>query len=311
MTFRKVNNRRAAIEKRREPGAHPLSKLSARNIETTDVANDDNTTILTTLCTFHSHIMCFLRHNKCVYKVVFTGGLRRRTSVTRLLSPVLLLKVFGVEWSRAAEQRHLTGRHLGVQRGVRVNEGLDQLRRRTHLVLHQEGQERRIRAGPTIAAPQSNLSVWRRWVRFQRQPHLLLFDVAGGNVDVDGVLVVHEAAHAGHGRVEQALLLVEGPLLLSVWQGAGVGQEVHVRHLEVAHACGATPHAGGQRVKGQGVCSFQAWLLFTWNVNLAFILQVCPSQVAVERHRPIALGILSDFLRVGQVFHSARRGESE
>lgn len=84
-------------------------------------------------------------------------------------------------------------------------------------------------------------------MKLQTRTHLLLSDVVGGNVDVDSVLVIHKAAHPGHGCVEQAFFLVEGPLLLSVWQGTGVGQEVHVGHLEVADTCGATRHTDVQR----------------------------------------------------------------
>lgn len=41
-------------------------------------------------------------------------------------------------------------------------------------------------------------------------------------------------------------------------------------------------------------------------MNLAFVFQICPSQVAVEGHCPVTLGIFPHFLRVGQVLHPVR-----
>lgn len=43
----------------------------------------------------------------------------------------------------------------------------------------------------------------------------------------------------------------------------------------------------------------------TWNVDLALVFQVCPSQVSVERHGAIALWLCADLLGVGQVLHAA------
>lgn len=44
----------------------------------------------------------------------------------------------------------------------------------------------------------------------------------------------------------------------------------------------------------------------TWDVDLDFVLQVCPSQVAVERHGPVTLWVGPQPLWVGQVLHAER-----
>ena len=69
------------------------------------------------------------------------------------------------------------------------------------------------------------------------QLNLLLVDVSAWQVDVDGVLVVYNSAHTRHWGVQQALLLIQGPLLLRLWERTGVGQEADVRHAKVPHTC--------------------------------------------------------------------------
>ena len=58
--------------------------------------------------------------------------------------------------------------------------------------------------------------------------------VASAEVDVDGVLVVNDAADAGHRRVNRLLLLDQGSLLQSFRQRARIGQISDVVHAEVA-----------------------------------------------------------------------------
>lgn len=48
----------------------------------------------------------------------------------------------------------------------------------------------------------------------------------------------------------------------------------------------------------------------TWDVDLAFVLQVCPSQVAIQRHGPVTLRLGPYFLRVSQVLHSGSRSRT-
>lgn len=72
--------------------------------------------------------------------------------------------------------------------------------------------------------------------------HLLLLDMVSRKVYIHSILVVHQPTDPSHGCVEQTFLLIEGSLLLSIWQRTGVRQEVHVCHLKVPNTCGATPH---------------------------------------------------------------------
>ena len=58
--------------------------------------------------------------------------------------------------------------------------------------------------------------------------------MASAEVDVDGVLVVNDAADAGHRRVNRLLLLDQGSLLQSLRQRARIGQISDVVHAEVA-----------------------------------------------------------------------------
>ncbi len=64
-----------------------------------------------------------------------------------------------------------------------------------------------------------------------------LIDVVRRKVNVHSVLVVHDPPDPGHGCIEQTFLLVQRPLLLSVWQWTRVWQEVHIRHLKVSYTC--------------------------------------------------------------------------
>lgn len=69
--------------------------------------------------------------------------------------------------------------------------------------------------------------------------------VAPPQVDVNGVLVVHDTPNPSHGGVEQSLLLVQGTLLLLLRQWTRVRQEAHVAHGKVPHTCrGRTPVSG-------------------------------------------------------------------
>ena len=39
-------------------------------------------------------------------------------------------------------------------------------------------------------------------------------------------------------------------------------------------------------------------------MDLAFVFQICPSQVAVEGHSPVTLGVCSHLLGISQVLHT-------
>ena len=55
------------------------------------------------------------------------------------------------------------------------------------------------------------------------------------NVNVDGILVIEQAAHISHGCVQEAFLLVQPTLLYGARQRTRVRQHTNVRHLSQSH----------------------------------------------------------------------------
>ena len=101
--------------------------------------------------------------------------------------------------------------------------------------------------------------------------------MASPEVNVDGVLVVNDAAHSGEGSVNGFLLLHQGALFLGqriFRERAGVGQKVEPVQDEVPHA---------RQVEPAPVPDMRA------------------SEVTIEADIPITLGVDPDILRATRV----------
>ena len=109
--------------------------------------------------------------------------------------------------------------------------------------------------------------------------HIRILHLPVGNVDVRRVLVVQQAAHVAHGRVYEALLLVQAALLDRFRQRARVRKLLQRSDRKV-------PRAG--------------------DVHALAEAQVAASQEAEERDGAVAFGILADGLFWREVLQGAR-----
>ena len=92
--------------------------------------------------------------------------------------------------------------------------------------------------------------------------------------DVDGVLIVDDASDARHRRVNQPFFLAQRPSILAVGKWTWVWEEAHVANGEVA--------APG-------------------NVDVAVVVEMRATDVAVDTDGAVALGLPPNQLRVSDI----------